>query len=73
MVMKMTSEEYTECDNQLKTLLEEGHMELLPNDCVLRTYLPHLVVKLDWETTKLRIVHDASAKSEGGLSLQRCT
>ena len=70
MVRKMTPEEYTAYDNQLKTLLKEGHIELLPNDCVPRTYLPHRgVVKLDRETTKLRIVHDASAKSEGGLSL----
>ena len=66
----MTPEEYTAYDNQSKTLLKEGHIELLPNDCIPQTYLPHRgVVKLDRETTKLRIVHDASAKSEGGLSL----
>ena len=70
MVKKMTPEEYTAYDNQLKTLLKEGHIEPLPNDCVPQSYLPHRgVVKLDRETTKLRIVHDASAKSEGGLSL----
>ena len=67
----MTPEEYTAYDNQLKTLLKEGHIKLLPNDCIPQTYLPHRgVVKLDRATTKLRIVHDASAKSEGGLSLK---
>ena len=70
MVRRMTPEEYTAYDNQLKTLLEEGHIELLPGDCIPQSYLPHRgVVKMDRETTKLRIVHDASAKSEGGLSL----
>ena len=70
MVRRMTPGEYTAYDNQVRTLLEEGHIDLLPKDCVPRTYLTDRgVVKLDWETTKLRIVHDASAKSEGGLSL----
>ena len=70
MVRRMTPEEYTAYDNQLKILLQEGHIELLPRDCIPESYLPHRgVVKLDRETTKLRIVHDASAKSEGGLSL----
>ena len=70
MVKKMTPEEYTAYDNQLKTLLKEGHIEPLPNDCIPQSYLPHRgVVKLDRETTKLCIVHDALAKSEGGLSL----
>ena len=64
MVRKMTPEEYTTYDNQSQTLLKEGHIELLPNDRVPRTYLLHQgVVKLDRE------MHDASAKSEGGLSL----
>ena len=70
MVRKMMPEEYTAYDNQLKTLLKEGHIKLLPNDCFPKTYLLHQgVVELNHETTKLRIVHDASAKSEGGLSL----
>ena len=70
MVRTVTPEEYTAYDNQLETLLKEGHIGLLPNDCVPRTCLPHRgVVKLDWETTKLCIVHNASAKSEGSLSL----
>ena len=70
MVRRMTPVEYTAYDNQLKILLQEGHIELLPRECIPESYLPHRgVVKLDRETTKLRIVHDASAKSEGGLSL----
>jgi len=70
MVRKLTPEEYTAYDIQLKTLLEEGHIELLPEACIPQSYLPHRgVVRLDRETTKLRIVHDASAKSERGLSL----
>ena len=70
MVRRMTPEEYTAYDNQLKILLEERHIKLLPDDCIPQSYLPHRgVVKMDRETTKLRIVHDASAKSEGDLSL----
>lgn len=70
MVRRMTHEEYTAYNHQLKSLLEEGHIELLPKDCVPQSYLSHRgVVKMDRETTKLRIVHDASAKSGGGLSL----
>ena len=70
MVRRMTPKEYKAYDNQLKILLQEGHIELLPRDCIPESYLPHRgVVKLDREITKLCIVHDASAKSEGGLSL----
>ena len=68
MVKRMTPEEYPAYENQ--TLLQEGHIEQLPRNCIPESYLPRRsVVKLDRETTKLRIVHDASAKSEGGLSL----
>ena len=70
MVRRMTHEEYTAYDHQLKSLFKEGHIELLPEDCIPLSYLPHRdVVRMDWETTKPRIVHDASAKSKGGLSL----
>lgn len=40
-VRKMMPEEYTAYDNQFKTLLKEGHIELLPNDCVPQTFLLH--------------------------------
>ena len=61
MVGKMTPEECTAYDNQLKPLLKEGHIELLSNDYVPRTYLPHRgVVKLDRETTELRIAKSQS-------------
>ena len=70
MVRRMTKEKYTAYDRQLKSVLEEGHVELLPKDCVPQSYLPHRgVIMMDRETTKLRIVHDASAESEEGLSL----
>ena len=70
MVRRMTPEEYTAYDNQLKTLLEEGHIELLPEDCIPQSYLPHRgVVKMDRETTKLRIVHDALEKRPNLLPL----
>ena len=63
----MTPEEYAAYDDQI--LLQEGHIEQLPRNCIPESYLPHRgVVKLDRETTKLRIVHDATAKSEGGFS-----
>ena len=69
MVKRMTPEEYAAYDNQLKILLQEGHNEQLPRNCIPESYLPHQgVAKLDRETTKLRIVHDATAKSEGGFS-----
>ena len=70
MVRRMTHEEYTAYDHQLKSLLKEGHMELLPKDFIPQSYLPHRgVVRMDRETTKHCIVHGTSAKSEVGLSL----
>ena len=48
-VRRMMPEEYRAYDNQLKTLLEKGHIELLANGCVPQTYyLPHRrVAKFD--------------------------
>ena len=40
MVRRMTPEEYTAYDNQLKILLQEGHIEPLPRDCIPESYLP---------------------------------
>ena len=69
MVKRMTPEEYAAYDNQLKILLQEGHNEQLQRNCIPESYLPHQgVAKLDRETTKLSIVHDATAKSEGAFS-----
>ena len=67
MVKRMTPEEYTAYDNQLKILLQEGHMELLPRDCIPESYL----VKLDRETTKLRIVmmHQPSLRVASHLTM----
>lgn len=41
MVRKLTPEEYTAYGIQLKTLLEEGHIELLQEACIPQSYLPH--------------------------------
>ena len=41
MVRRMAPKEYTAYHRQLKTLLEEGHIELLPRDCIPQSYLPH--------------------------------
>lgn len=61
MVRKMTPKEYTAYDKRVEDSPQGGSY---------RSYLPHQgVIKMDRETTKLRIVHDASARSEGCLSL----
>ncbi|XP_055590386.1 uncharacterized protein LOC129742509 [Uranotaenia lowii] len=55
--------------------LELGHMELVPNDEVMKDsakcyYLPHhAVMKEDSTTTKLRVVFDASCATASGVSL----
>lgn len=61
-----------EYDKVLEEYLEMGHMEEVPNDeinnrCV---YLPHhAVVRREKETTRLRVVFDASCKGINGVSL----
>ena len=48
MVKRMTPEEYAAYDNHLKILLQEGHIEKLPRNCIPESYLPHRgVVKLN--------------------------
>ena len=63
MVKRMTPKEYAAYDNQLKILLQEGHVEHLPRKCNL---IFHTEASLNWIRRQLS---DASAKSEGGLSL----
>ncbi|GFX94048.1 DUF1758 domain-containing protein [Trichonephila clavipes] len=52
-----------------------GHMQLVPNSELSKPsskcfYLPHFrVVREQSETTKLRVVFDASAKTDSNLSL----
>jgi len=38
---ELMPEEYTAYGIQLKALLEEGHIELLPEACIPQSYLPH--------------------------------
>ena len=54
--------------------MEEGIIEKAPDDIKGKEfYLPHKsVVKENAETTKVRIVYDASAKPEGFPSLNEC-
>lgn len=59
--------------NFMKDYLTSGHMELVPSDSVekLHTYyIPHhCVLKPDSKTTKLRVVFNASDRTNAGLSL----
>ena len=61
-------------DQQIHKCLEEGIIEKAPDDIKGKEfYLPHkAVVKENAETTKVRIVYDASAKPEGSPSLNEC-
>lgn len=64
----------TEYTNFLDEYLSLGHMEIVPpeeRDVYLRyNYLPHhAVIKESSTTTKLRVVFDASSKSDTGVSL----
>ncbi|XP_071035186.1 uncharacterized protein [Parasteatoda tepidariorum] len=66
-----------ELEHQYTTFMSEylqlGHMERVPSDELIKEstfYLPHhFVIKEDSNTTKLRVVFDASAKDSSGNSL----
>ena len=63
-------------DSVIKEQIEQGIVEVVPDPDSRQThkvhYLPHhAVIRQDKETTKLRIVYDASAKSTGP-SLNEC-
>ncbi|KAL0839000.1 hypothetical protein ABMA28_016997 [Loxostege sticticalis] len=65
---------YKEYDNVLQEYLTLNHMELIVHDTpeqrAKAVYLPHhAIVKLDRQTTKVRVVFDASAKGFNGVSL----
>lgn len=55
----------------MRDYLDSGHMELLSNSQPSEGYyIPHhCILKVDSPTTKLRVVFDASCKSENGMSL----
>ncbi|XP_013193342.2 uncharacterized protein LOC106137125 [Amyelois transitella] len=61
-----------EYEKGLEEYLRMGHMEEVPQDELdnKSVYLPHhAVVRRDKETTKVRVVYDASCKGENGISL----
>ncbi|UYV81867.1 hypothetical protein LAZ67_20002729 [Cordylochernes scorpioides] len=65
-------EVYDQYRSFIKEYLELGHMSLVPKEDIIkgRYYLPHHpVIKEKSCTTKLRVVFDASAKTDSGLSL----
>uniref|UniRef100_A0A1I7V959 Reverse transcriptase domain-containing protein n=1 Tax=Loa loa TaxID=7209 RepID=A0A1I7V959_LOALO len=70
------SPELLECyDEYIKTLLEERIIERIKNQNKTWrvSYLPHQAVIISQKsTTKLRVVFDASAKTNEGLSLNKC-
>ncbi|UYV67785.1 hypothetical protein LAZ67_5002051 [Cordylochernes scorpioides] len=65
-------EVYDQYRSFIKEYLELGHMSLVPKEDIIkgRYYLPHHpVIKEKSCSTKLRVVFDASAKTDSGLSL----
>ncbi|UYV65534.1 hypothetical protein LAZ67_3004614 [Cordylochernes scorpioides] len=65
-------EVYDQYRSFIKEYLELGHMSLVPKEDIIegRYYLPHhSVIKEKSCTTKLRVVFDASVKTDSGLSL----
>ena len=67
---RQTEEEYSAYNKDIETLEADGHIEKLPEGQEPITYLPHkCVIRETAETTKRRIVKDASAKTKGGMSL----
>ena len=74
--LRHTPEVLSQYDSTIKEQLAKGIIEpVLPNEKTdnLVHYLPHHgVVRVDKDTTKLRVVYDASSKSSGP-SLNECT
>jgi len=69
---RLSADDYKAYDSEVQNLLDAGYIEKIPVDETSQSYLPHRgVVKASSATTKLRIVYDASTKSEGKLSLMR--
>ena len=66
----LSADDYKAYDSEVQNLLDASYIEKIPADETPQSYLPHRgVVKASSATTKLRIVYDASTKSEGKLSL----
>ena len=74
--LKQTPEILEEYDNVIKDQLQKGIVERVdeaePGEVGKVHYLPHhVVIRRDKETTRLRVVYDASSKSNG-ISLNSC-
>ena len=70
LLARLSADDYVAYDSEVQNLLNAGYIEKIPPDETPQSYLPHRgVVKASSATTKLRIVYDASTKSEGKLSL----
>ena len=65
-----SADDYKAYHSEVQNLLDGSYIEKFPGDEVPQSYLPHSgVVKASSATTKLRIVYDASTKSEEALML----
>ena len=74
--LRQTPDVMQQYDSTIREQIEAGIVEDTPLDVKGSTqvhYLPHhAVVRTDKSTTKLRIVYDASAKTDGNPSLNEC-
>ncbi|KAI3378452.1 hypothetical protein SNEBB_011348, partial [Seison nebaliae] len=75
LLKKLSPKERANYEDEILKLMEEEHIELVADDKEVKgalSYLPHFAVVKESSTTKVRIVFDASARSEGKLSLNQC-
>ena len=74
--LRQTTEIFSEYDAIIQTQLQQGVIECVkfPEEETHRVhYLPHhAVIRRNATTTKIRVVYDASAKSDGRPSLNDC-
>ncbi|KAL3085510.1 hypothetical protein niasHS_009437 [Heterodera schachtii] len=73
---KLNDEEFKHYNDTIQNQLRMGIVEMVPNPkeaTGVLHYLPHqAVVKIDHQTTKLRIVYDGSAHGKDAPSLNQC-
>ena len=74
--LRETPEVLREYDATIQDQINKGIIEVVPNSEISLGkvhYLPHhAVIRRDKETTKLRVVYDASSSRSGGPSLNDC-